>query len=170
MNPRRIKGARGTRWRKGSLSHTWSQLVQLMPTGTSRRYRADHSPTRVCAHTPVLATISVPRTRTLTKQKAAGPTGPAAFSFSKCQRHCRSEAVHLMFAARQRSPEGLGDLPQGLHTARNLCSTCGSGFTREEASTGYTYPAIACHKKPRHVDGRWPTLCLSGSICALSAL
>ena len=112
MNPRRIKGARGTRWRKGSLSHTWSQLVQLMPTGTSRRYRADHSPTRVCAHTPVLATISVPRTRTLTKQKAAGPTGPAAFSFSKCQRHCRSEAVHLMFAARQRSPEGLGDLPQ----------------------------------------------------------
>ncbi|PWY46909.1 hypothetical protein DK184_20430 [Pseudomonas sp. RW405] len=60
----------------------------------------------------MLATISVPRTGTVTKQKAAGPTGPTAFSLSKCQRRCGSKAVHLMFAARQRSPEGLGDLPQ----------------------------------------------------------
>ena len=133
MNPRRIKGARGTRWRKGSLSHTWSQLNQLMPTGTSRRYRADHSPTRVCRHTPVPVTISVPRARTLAKQKASGPNGPDAFSISKCQRRCGSEAVHLMFAARQRSPEGLGDLPQ--KTSDTSLASVGAGLPREVAGT-----------------------------------
>ncbi|WP_238738897.1 hypothetical protein, partial [Pseudomonas putida] len=56
------------------------------------------------------------------------------FSFSKCQRRCGTEAVHLMFAARQRSPEGLGDLLQGGHSAEGLCG----GFTREEARTGNT--------------------------------
>ncbi|MDR2318209.1 MAG: hypothetical protein LBF06_17640, partial [Pseudomonas sp.] len=39
----------------------------------------------------------------------------------------RSEAVHLKFAARQRSPEGLGDLPQDHHSFGNCGDPVGAG-------------------------------------------
>ncbi len=42
-----------------------------------------------------------------------------------------------LFSARQRSPKGLGNLPQGMHTP------CRSGFNREEASTR-TNPSQCC--------------------------
>ncbi|MFG0324625.1 hypothetical protein ACF8EF_20205, partial [Pseudomonas sp. zjy_15] len=38
-----------------------------------------------------------------------------------------SEAVHLMFAARQRSPEGLGDLPQDITGFKACAVSVGAG-------------------------------------------
>ncbi|WP_218277672.1 MULTISPECIES: hypothetical protein, partial [unclassified Pseudomonas] len=47
------------------------------------------------------------------KAKGGWPYRASRLFFFKMSALRRSEAVHLKFAARQRSPEGLGDLPQG---------------------------------------------------------
>lgn len=93
---------------KCSLFYTWSQ--QAVPTGInadaiwatlSFGSKAAHQ----CGLRPLSRALG-----TIAKYSAADLPGSVGECFSRSRCQCRSDVMRILFAVRQRSPEGLGDL------------------------------------------------------------